>query len=202
MDCSLPGSSIYGILQARMLEWVAMPFSRGSSQPRDQTHVSCIGRWILYHRATREAPLPLLIFNTAARVLLLKHPLDHVPPLLKTLPDCPISCRVKSSLYPSLHAQDDLTVPQPCRANSCSESLHLLFLCLGCSSPQISVGSLFTPFRSLFKQHFVRSLLWPLRISYQSATSPSISVPSICFFFMALRPFDNNIIAHLFVVHL
>ena len=159
MDCSLPGSSIYGILQARVLEWVAMPFSRGSSQPRDQTHVSCIGRWILYHRATREAPLPLLIFNTAARVLLLKHPLDHVPPLLKTLPDCPISCRVKSSLYPSLHAQDDLTVPQPCRANSCSESLHLLFLCLGCSSPQISVGSLFTPFRSLFKQHFVRSLL-------------------------------------------
>ena len=37
MDCSLPGSSVRGILQARMLEWVAIPFSRGSSQPRDQT---------------------------------------------------------------------------------------------------------------------------------------------------------------------
>ena len=35
-DCSLPGSSVHGILQARILEWIAMPFSRGSSQPRDQ----------------------------------------------------------------------------------------------------------------------------------------------------------------------
>ena len=35
MDCSLTGSSVHGILQARILEWVAMPFSRGSSQPRD-----------------------------------------------------------------------------------------------------------------------------------------------------------------------
>ena len=37
MDCSLPGSSVHGILQARILEWVAMLFSRGSSRPRDQT---------------------------------------------------------------------------------------------------------------------------------------------------------------------
>ena len=37
MNCSLPGSSIHGILQARVLEWVAISFSRGSSQPRDQT---------------------------------------------------------------------------------------------------------------------------------------------------------------------
>ena len=35
MDCSPPGSSVHGILQARILEWVAIPFSRGSSQPRD-----------------------------------------------------------------------------------------------------------------------------------------------------------------------
>ena len=40
-DCSLPGSSVHGILQAKILEWVAMP-SRGSSQPRDQTQVFCI----------------------------------------------------------------------------------------------------------------------------------------------------------------
>ena len=47
MDCSLPGSSVLGILQAKILEWVAMPFSRGSSQPSDGTHVSyvsCTGR--------------------------------------------------------------------------------------------------------------------------------------------------------------
>ena len=41
-DCSSPGSSVHGILQTRILEWVAFPFSRGSSQPRDQTQVSCI----------------------------------------------------------------------------------------------------------------------------------------------------------------
>ena len=53
--CCLPGSSVYGISQARILEWVAIPFSRGSSQPRDRTHVSFIGRRILHHWATREA---------------------------------------------------------------------------------------------------------------------------------------------------
>ena len=40
--CSPPGSSVHGILQARILQWVAMPSSRGSSQPRDQTCVSCV----------------------------------------------------------------------------------------------------------------------------------------------------------------
>ena len=39
MDCGPPGSSVHGILQARILEWVGMPFSRGSSRPRDQTQV-------------------------------------------------------------------------------------------------------------------------------------------------------------------
>ena len=50
-DCSLPGSSIHGILQARILESVAISSSRGSSQPRDQTcvcYVSCIDRQVLY----------------------------------------------------------------------------------------------------------------------------------------------------------
>ena len=42
MDCSPPGSLVHGILQARILEWVAIPFSRGSSWPRDQTQVSNI----------------------------------------------------------------------------------------------------------------------------------------------------------------
>ena len=42
VDCSLPDSSVHGILQARILEWVAMPSSRGSSWLRDQTQVSCI----------------------------------------------------------------------------------------------------------------------------------------------------------------
>ena len=53
-DCSLPGSSVDGSLQARILEWIAMPSSRWSSWVRDQT---CISRWILYHWATRETRL-------------------------------------------------------------------------------------------------------------------------------------------------
>ena len=49
MDCSLPGSSIHGICQARALEWVAISFSRGSSQPRDRTQVSHIaGRYFTF----------------------------------------------------------------------------------------------------------------------------------------------------------
>ena len=43
IGCSPPGSSAHGAFQARILEWVAISFSRGSSQSRDQTHVSCIG---------------------------------------------------------------------------------------------------------------------------------------------------------------
>ena len=66
MDCSPSGSSIHGILQARILGWVAISFSRGSSPPRDQTmspRVSCIGRWVLYHCATWEASYSPKAFN-------------------------------------------------------------------------------------------------------------------------------------------
>ena len=52
IDCSPPGCSVHGILQARILAWVAMPSSQGSSLPRDRACVSCfscIGRQILYH---------------------------------------------------------------------------------------------------------------------------------------------------------
>ena len=53
-DYTQPSSSVHGISQARTLEWVAISSSRGSSQPKDQTHISCsfcIGRQILYHWA-------------------------------------------------------------------------------------------------------------------------------------------------------
>ena len=58
IDCSPPGSSVHGILQARILQWFVMPFSRGSSWSRDWTrifYISCTGWWILYHYATWEA---------------------------------------------------------------------------------------------------------------------------------------------------
>ena len=54
MDSSLPGSAIHGIFQARILEWAAISFSRGSSQSRDRTRVSCIADRRFTILATRE----------------------------------------------------------------------------------------------------------------------------------------------------
>ena len=63
MDCSLPGSSVHGIFQARILEWVAISFSRGSSQLRDRTRVSCIAGKRFTIWATREDSLTLGSFK-------------------------------------------------------------------------------------------------------------------------------------------
>ena len=59
LDCSLPGSSVHGMSQARILECIAISFSRGSSQPRDQTCVSCIGRWILFTTEPLGSPITM-----------------------------------------------------------------------------------------------------------------------------------------------
>ena len=69
MDCSLPGSSVHGIFQARILEQFAISSSRGSSQPRDWTCVSCIsciGRQILYHL---ESPIHLWLYPVKGTVI-------------------------------------------------------------------------------------------------------------------------------------
>ena len=55
-DCSPPGSWVHGILQARTLQWVVIPFSRGSSRLKNQTRVSCISRWILYPLSPQGSP--------------------------------------------------------------------------------------------------------------------------------------------------
>ena len=60
VDCSPPDSSVHGILQTRLLEWVTIPFSRGSSQPRDQTQVFCIaGRFLLSETSEK----PNVLYN-------------------------------------------------------------------------------------------------------------------------------------------
>ena len=59
VDCSLPGSSVRGIFEARILEWVAIPFSRGSSQPRNQTQIShTAGR--LFYCLSYQGPITCL----------------------------------------------------------------------------------------------------------------------------------------------
>ena len=55
MDCSPPGSNVHAISQARIREWAAISFSRGSSWPKNGIYIFCIGRQILYHWATKEA---------------------------------------------------------------------------------------------------------------------------------------------------
>ena len=65
MDYSPPGSSVHGISHARILQWVDISSSIGSSHPRDWTHVSCIScidRWILYHWATWEYHFLIMLF--------------------------------------------------------------------------------------------------------------------------------------------
>ena len=78
MDCSLPDSSVHEILQARRLEWVVIPFSRGSSQPRDQTHVSymslALAGEFFTTSATWEAPCMCICPKEEERVFTeLKH---------------------------------------------------------------------------------------------------------------------------------
>ena len=56
------------------MEWVTIPFSRGSSRPRDHTHVSCIGKWVLYHCTTWEAPLKIEPTNQSSHSIPQAHP--------------------------------------------------------------------------------------------------------------------------------
>ena len=88
MDCGLPGFSVHGILQARILEWVAMPLSRGSSLPRDQTCVSYvfsyIGSKVLYHQHHPGSPLVIQFSSVTQSSPTLCDPMDC------SMPDFPV----------------------------------------------------------------------------------------------------------------
>ena len=77
--CSLPGSSVHGISQARILEWSAIFFSRWSSQPRDWTRLFCIARQILYHWPPGES----LQTNMGNKYMVLKNWSFHNPVMVK-----------------------------------------------------------------------------------------------------------------------
>ena len=100
MDYSLPGSSVHGILQARILDWVAMPCSRESSRPRDRTHisyVSCIGRRILCHYGRLESPVQSAQLCPTQSCLTLGDPIDCSMPGFPVFPPTP---RVDSNSCP------------------------------------------------------------------------------------------------------
>ena len=85
VDCKIPGSAVHGIFQARVLEWVAISFSRGSSQPRDWTQVSRIADRHFTLWATREAIIllyKLLIYccSVAKSCLTLCNHMDYSMP--------------------------------------------------------------------------------------------------------------------------
>ena len=73
VDGSQPGSSVHGILQARILEWVAISFSKGSSRPRDRTQVSCIAGRCFNLWATREASSFSKLWHYSDIFILLPH---------------------------------------------------------------------------------------------------------------------------------
>ena len=87
MDCNLSSSSVHGISQARILEWVAISFSKGSSWPRGRTCISCICRWILYYWTTWETQ------SDMNSVLFSKNCVPNF-----TLPDCSRHTDMASSL--------------------------------------------------------------------------------------------------------
>ena len=82
-----PGSSVHGTLHARTLEWVAMPSSGESSQPRDRTgisYVSCIGNWVLYHESHLGSPCLLLISVYCEWTSLVAQMVKRLPTMRKT----------------------------------------------------------------------------------------------------------------------
>ena len=125
IDYSPPGSSVHGILQAIILEWVSRPWSKGSSQPRDWTHisyVSCLGNLVLYHWVTRhnvslKRRHLLKILSRGLKV----HRHSHLsrPTSLHVLQLCPHHL---STLR--LHS-----IPAPLLLHRCAWLFPLLFLC-------------------------------------------------------------------------
>ena len=107
LDCSPPGSSVHGILQTRILDWVAIPFSRGSSWPRDQTRLSCIAGRLFAIWATKK---PIQFSRSVLSDCLQPHGLQHArPPCPLPTPgvysnSCPLSwwCHsvISSSVVP------------------------------------------------------------------------------------------------------
>ena len=105
MDCSLPGSSVHGILQGRIVEWVTVPFSRESSRPRDQTHVSRIVDRFFPVWATREA-LRILCIKCKTQVVLLSCLRRAV-----TMHEVrEASCRVLCRMWPCLHKNSKMFI--------------------------------------------------------------------------------------------
>ena len=125
MDCSPPGSSVHGILQATMLEWVAIPFSRGASQSRDPTQVSSS----LDTKGRKETVSIFLMFSSAIHIVPSLPTLEMCPPIFISFSSVQFSHSVLSdSLRPreSQHARTPCPSPTPMPIESVMPSSHLI----------------------------------------------------------------------------
>ena len=103
MDYSSPVLSVHGILQARILEWVALPSSRGSSQSRDQTHISCNGRQVLYPVSHLGNPrLCIILHNGGMGTTCVVKRKSEVSQSCLTLCD-PVDCSLPGSSVHGIH---------------------------------------------------------------------------------------------------
>ena len=142
MDCSLPGSSVCWIFQVRLLRWGAISYSRGSSQPKDQAHVSCIsciGRWILTTSATWETQIYIYLHKEIHAELNIRNGSQIFPlePLIRRWQGerralKAFSCSVPK-LCPTLCDPMDYSTPAPCcpsvSPGVCSDSCPLSQWC-------------------------------------------------------------------------
>ena len=121
MNCNPPGSSVYGILWARIQEWVTIPFSKGSSWPRDGTGISCISRQILYHWATWEAPGPIVLYAKSFQSSpILCDPMDH------SLPGSSVHGTLQARILP-MSKQKECQTPSISSSGKASLALNIMY---------------------------------------------------------------------------
>ena len=120
MDYSPPGSSVHGTFQSRILEWVAISSSRGSSRPKDQTSISYISRFrFIYHCATWEAPILHLILaksqKTSLRYVWMRIPSSWRRLLVELVVthSLQVPCLVLGKEHPSF-SLSEIGTPSPC----------------------------------------------------------------------------------------
>ena len=186
MDCGLPGSSVHGILQTRILEGVVIPFSKGSSWPRDWTQVSCIAGGFFTIWATREAPwyecIPsnLICWNLTPKVMALG---DGV--LWKWFSSVRLLSCVRLFATPrtaacqaSLSIVNYQSTPKPMSIKSVMPSNHLILrhplLLLPPIPPSIRV----------FSNESALCIRWPKYWSFSFNISPSNEHPGLISFRM------------------
>ena len=151
MDCNLPGSSVHGISQARILEWVTILFSRGSSWPRDQTWDSCIAGRFFTLWTTREA---LFNMEPVSSVQSLSHVRLFAAPWT-------------ASCQSSLSITNSQSLLKPMYIELVMPSNHLI-LC----RPLLLLPSIFPSIR-IFSSESVLLIRWPKYWRFSFSISPS-----------------------------